>query len=52
MKMLESETPVVSELEEPVDNPAVSHLEEVSTIMQTQTKIFEEIITYEQYLAE
>ena len=34
------------------DNPAVSHLEESTTVMQTQTKIFEEIITYEQYLAE
>ena len=47
MKMLESETPAVSELEEPVENLAVSHIEETSTVMQTQTKIFEEIITYE-----
>ena len=33
MKMLESETPVVAELEEPVENLAVSHLEETTTIM-------------------
>jgi hypothetical protein len=52
MKALGLETPLF-EFEDPdFTNPNLVFSEETITVFQLQTKLFEEIITYEQFLKE